>query len=73
MTEKEEDKIYNIMAKFHEAAMNLGNEANADESHGGAISTKAERDDFIQHFEKYLNKANSHFQNIKTALNNVVD
>ncbi len=73
MTEKEENKIYNIMSKFHTSAMDLGDEANADESHGGAIQTKEERDDFIQHFEKYLNKVNSHFQNIKTALNSVED
>jgi|TARA_B110000259_G_scaffold186588_1_gene238233 hypothetical protein len=73
MTEKEEDKFYDMLKSFHKAAMNLGHEARADDSHGGGIQTKAERDDFIQHFEKLLNKTNSHFQNVKTALNNVVD
>lgn len=71
MTEKEEEKIYDIIAKFHEAATNLGKEASADANHGGAIQTKEDRDDFIQHFEKLLNKTNSHFQNAKIALNNV--
>lgn len=71
MTEKEEDKIYMLIEEFHCASITLGQEAESDGNHGGGINTKEERDDFIQHFGKLVNKVKSQYDNVCAELNKI--